>query len=444
RALRFLAVEPAVSVTIEAERNADGSVAVAIDDYANGTVVLADRYPTPPVTPGRPLSSEGPCEVSPAALYGDRWMFHGPRFQCVAELGPIADDGIRGVLTASPTPGALLDNAGQLLGFWIMQRMREDRLAFPASIERIHLYGPQPGPGEAVSCVVRISSVTDTKVSADLELRVGGQLYARIDRWIDRRFRTDEVTWPTFFFPERNRIAQRQPGGVFLVRDRWGDLGSQELAVRRYLSKAERTEYSQRNPRTARQWLLGRIAVKDAVRQSLWDTGADPIYPVEITVGNDESGRPFVTGPFAVPPAISLAHSGPLAVALVGHTGKPPGVDIELVKDRDAETEAAIMTEAERALLTEVCGQSPDPRAARASWLTRFWTAKEAAAKAEGTGLGGRKDLFVVEQVTGDRLLVRNHRDHADRRTRWTRTALGTAPEPYALAWTEGGETDDA
>src|SRR5262249_56027374 len=112
-----------------------------------------------------------------------------------------------------------------------------------------------------------------------------------------------EVTWPTFCFPERNRIAQRQPGGVFLVRDRWGDLGSQDLAVRRYLGAAERREDSQRNPRTARQWLLGRIAVKDAVRQSLWDSGADPNYPGGITVGNDESGRPLVTRPLSLPPA---------------------------------------------------------------------------------------------------------------------------------------------
>jgi acyl transferase domain-containing protein/phosphopantetheinyl transferase len=444
RALRFLAVEPAVSVTIEAEANADGTVTVAIDDYATGTVLLAGDYPPFPAAPERLLRGERPCEVSPAGLYGDRWMFHGPRFQGVAELGPISDDGIRGVLTTSSTPGALLDNAGQLLGFWIMQQMRVDRLAFPASIERIHLYGAQPRPGDAVSCTVRISSVTNTKVVADLELRAGGLLYARIDRWTDRRFRTDEVTWPAFFFPERNRIAQRQPGGVFLVRDRWGDPGSQDLAVRRYLGTAERAEYSRRNPRTARQWLMGRIAVKDAVRQSLWDAGAGPIYPVEITVGNDESGRPFVAGPFTVPPAVSLAHSGPLAVALVGHDGESPGVDIELVKARNAETEAAIMTETERELLDDVCGQSPDPRTARASWLTRFWTAKEAAAKAEGTGLGGRKDLFMVEQVAGDRLLVRSRRDHAYRRTRWTRTALGAVPEPYALAWTEGGDTDDA
>ncbi|MDQ3901790.1 MAG: polyketide synthase dehydratase domain-containing protein, partial [Actinomycetota bacterium] len=446
RALRFLPVEPPVTVMIEATVDGDRNVAVMIDDYAHGTVLLADSYPAPPAAADSPLVCQRPCEVTPAALYGDRWMFHGPLFQGVAKLGPIGDDGIRGVLAASPVPGALLDNAGQLLGFWIMQQMHQDRLAFPASIDRVSWYGLPPSPGEQVSCVVRIGSVSDTKVVADLELRVAGRLYARIDRWTDRRFRTDEVTWPAFFFPERNLVAQRQPGGVFLVRDRWRDPGSQELAMRRYLGAAERAEYSRRNPRAARQWLLGRIAVKDAVRRWLWDSGAGPIYPVEITVSNDERGRPVVTGPFATAPAVSLAHSGPLAVAVVGGSdfGDSPGVDIELVEARDAATEAAILTELERRLLDDLCGRCPDPGSARDGWLTRFWTAKEAVAKAEGTGLGGIPHRFGVERLDGDRLLVRSRQENGHSRTRWVGTALGAEPEPYALAWTEGGETDDA
>ena len=46
--------------------------------------------------------------------------------------------------------------------------------------------------------------------------------------------------------------------------------------MRQYLGVAERAEYSQRTPRAARQWLLGRIAVKDAVRQWLWDARRRP------------------------------------------------------------------------------------------------------------------------------------------------------------------------
>ncbi|MGB6165705.1 MAG: beta-ketoacyl synthase N-terminal-like domain-containing protein [Pseudonocardiaceae bacterium] len=437
RALRFLAVEPPVTVTMNAELDASGNVAVVIEGYAHGTVLLADSYPLPPDAPDRPLSGERPCEVSAAALYGDRWMFHGPQYQGVDELGPIGDDGIRGVLAASAAPGALLDNAGQLLGAWIMQQMPTDRLAFPSAVDRVRWYGPQPRPGDPVSCVVRIGSVTDTKVVADLELRASGRLWAKIDRWTDRRFGTDDVTWPMFHFPERNRIAQRRPGGVFLVQQRWSDLGSQELIMHRYLGSAERAEYSRHNPRAARQWLLGRIAVKDAVRQWLWDAGAGPMYPVEITVGNNASGRPWVASPFTDPLEVSLAHTGSLAVALVGHPSRYPhgvGIDIKQITARDECTVAAILTDAERRLLDAVCSSVAE----RPSWVTRFWTAKEAVAKAAGTGLGGRLHQFEVQRIDGDRLLVTG----GEAPNRWVQTGIGAEPEPYAMAWTPVEDTN--
>jgi phosphopantetheinyl transferase len=439
RALRFLAVAPPSTVTVDATLDGDGNVTVVINGFAQGTALLADGYPVPSDGSDRPLRAEGPCRVTAMALYEDRWMFHGPRFQGVVELGPIGDNGVRGVFAASSTPGALLDNAGQLLGFWIMERMPGNRVAYPTGIERVHWYGPRPRDGDQVSCVVRICSITDTEVVADLELQAGGRLWARIDRWISRRFCTDDVTWPILLFPEHSRIAQRQDGGWFLARDRWPDPGSRELIMRQYLSATERAEYSRRNPRAGRQWLLGRIALKDAVRQWLWDTGAGPMHPVEITVGNHASGRPWVAGPFAEAPEVSLAHTGSLAAALVGDPGRSPGVgiDIEQVTDRDERTVAAIFTDAERDLLDATCSSVAE----RPSWVTRFWTAKEAVAKAAGTGLGGRPQRFAVERVDGNRLLVTAGQGTP---SRWVQTLLGVEPEPYAMAWTPQDDTDHA
>jgi len=431
RAQRWLAVTPPVSVTTSATLDPDGNVAVVLDGYARGTVLLTDDYPAAPQLPDPPLAGQRPCEVTAKGLYQDRWMFHGPAFQGVAELGPVADDGIVGELVVPSAPGALLDTAGQLLGFWIMARTTRDRLAFPAAIDQVRYYGSPPGPGEQVRCVVRISSVSATEVVADLELRhADGRLWAHIDRWRDRRFDTDEVTWPVFLFPERNRIAQRQPGGWYLVRDRWPDPATRELVMRRYLSAAERADYERRTPRAAQQWLLGRIAVKDAVRQWLWDAGTGPMFPIEITVSNDASGRPRVAGPFAEAPEVSLAHTGSVAAALVGNPAcSGVGIDIEQIADRDDRTLAAILTEAERRLLDAVCSSVAE----RPSWVTRFWAAKEAVAKAAGTGLGGRLHRFAVQRVDRDRLLVAAGEGAP---SRWVQTEVGTEPEPYAVAWT--------
>jgi phosphopantetheine--protein transferase-like protein len=439
RAMRWLAVAPPADVTTRASLGTDGNVTVVLDGYARATVLLADDYPAAsPTLPETPLSRERACEVTASQLYRDRWMFHGPAFRGVDELGPVADDGIVGELLVPSARGALLDNAGQLLGFWIMMRTARDRLAFPAGIDQLRYYSSPPMPGDRVRCVVRVRSVAATEVVADLELRrTDGRLWVRIDRWRDRRFNTDEVTWPVFVFPERNRIAQRQPGGWFLVQDRWPDPATSELIMRRYLSATERAEYQRRTPRAARKWLLGRIAVKDAVRQWLWDAGAGPVFPIEITVSNDASGRPRVTGPFAQPPDVSLAHTGSLAAALVGdpRSTSSVGIDIEQITDRDDRTLAVILTRAERHLLDSQCASAAE----RQSWATRFWAAKEAVAKAAGTGLGGRPHQFAVERIDGDRLLVATGENM---HSRWVHTAVSIEPHPYATAWISPKESD--
>jgi phosphopantetheinyl transferase len=94
---------------------------------------------------------------------------------------------------------------------------------------------------------------------------------------------------------------------------------------------------------------------------------------------------------------------------------------------------AAILTGAECCLLDTLCSSDQ----ARSSWATRFWAAKEAVAKASGTGLGGRPDRFVVERSDGARLLVSAG---GGAPSRWVQTDVGDGPEPYAVAWTEAEE----
>jgi phosphopantetheinyl transferase len=210
-----------------------------------------------------------------------------------------------------------------------------------------------------------------------------------------------------------------------LTRERWRDAATRELIARRYLGAEERAEYAGKNPRAQRQWLLGRIAVKDAVRRWLWDRGAGPVYPVQIRVRNAAGGRPLVDGPFDGPLPVSLAHTGTVAAALVGDVGGPGvGIDVEQVADRGAAFEAAALSAAERDLLDRLGGD-------RDAWLARFWTAREAAAKAAGTGLAGRPAAFAVERVSGERLLVGGS---------WVRTLLF---DGHAAAWTIAPSTPD-
>ena len=70
-------------------------------------------------------------------------MFHGPLFQGVHELTAIGERHVRGVLTSLAAPGALLDNVGQLLGYWIMGDAHRAHHRVPGA------HGPHPLPRPA-------------------------------------------------------------------------------------------------------------------------------------------------------------------------------------------------------------------------------------------------------------------------------------------------------
>ncbi|MFF4839197.1 type I polyketide synthase [Streptomyces collinus] len=453
---RWLTATPPVDVpvTVTPDPGHADRVAVAFGPTARAVVELAPRHPAPPPPGPRPDAPERVPEHTAAQLYRDRWMFHGPAFQGVGELTAIGDRHVRGVITAPAAPGALLDNVGQLLGYWIMATRTERTVVFPVQIRHLRFHGPQPAPGTPVTCLLRVTSLTDTVLEADAELTTDGRVWARLTGWQDRRFDNDPRTRPVERFPERHTLSEARPGGWALVHERWPDLASRELIMRNSLGGPERARYAERPPRGRRQWLLGRIAVKDAVRQWLWRHGEGPVFPAEIQVGNDELGRPYATGAHgrALPPLdVSLAHRAEAGVAIVRprtpHPG--PGIDIEEVTARDPATLATALGPDELRLLR---GRSADDPEAEALWFTRFWAAKEAVAKAEGVGFGGRpRDFTVLETAPdGSRLVVAGRLERAYT-VRCARTGNPPAlpARSYVVAWTTGpaahdGQHDDA
>ncbi|WP_432074948.1 beta-ketoacyl synthase N-terminal-like domain-containing protein [Streptomyces wuyuanensis] len=454
------AAEPS-DVTVTAAPAGPGRVAVSFGPHARAVVEVAAGHPAPPPPwDPAPFRAERPPGHSAAQLYDERWMFHGPAYQGVTDLRGIGERHVRAVLTTPTAPGALLDNVGQVLGYWIMATAAERTVVFPVRMRHMRFFGPAPRPGTEVECLIRVTSLTRELLEADALLTSGGRVWAELAGWQDRRFDNDPHTRPVERFPERHTLSAQRPGGWALVHERWPDLASRELVMRNMLGSAERAAYERHSPRGRRQWLLGRIAVKDAVRQWLWQQGEGPVFPAELSVGNDERGRPRVSGAHgrALPPlAVSLAHRAEAAVAIVrpcrqAPDGGPvtgPGIDVEEVAEPSAAALDAALTPGERELLT-VCrtGAGTGAAASEALWFTRFWAAKEAAAKAEGTGFGGRPRDFAVVAASGDRLTVEVRRTpgapgRAYRiRCEQVANPPGLPARSYVVAWTEGPEQD--
>ncbi|MFQ6196516.1 beta-ketoacyl synthase N-terminal-like domain-containing protein [Streptomyces sp. NPDC000405] len=435
RFLEWLAAEPPVDVPVTVApdgRRADRRH-VELGRYARADVETAPRHPAPP--PAWPVpAGESVPTVSARRMYEERWMFHGPLFRGVTAVTALGDRHVRGVLTAPPAPGALLDNAGQLLGYWLMATRADRTVVLPAGIRDIRYHGPEPAPGTRVDCHIRITSLTETLLTADLQFGRDGMVWCEIRGWEDRRFDSPAVTEGIRRRPGHSTVAQARDGGWHLVFDHWPDPASRELTVRNLMGAAERRAYADRPPRGRRQWLLGRIAAKDAVRHHLWRHGAGPVFPAEIRVRNDADGRPHPEGVHGreLPPLdLSLAHCEEAAVALVRPVGAAPvGIDIEEITERPAATRDAVLADDERRLLDRLGG---GPRA-----LTRVWAAKEAAAKAEGTGLMGRPRDFRVRVDEAGRTTVRapSGRVHS---VSFAETAnpSGLRPRRYVVAWTE-------
>ncbi len=468
RLLKWIEAIPSVDVPVTARQIAPDKVEVELTGSSRAVVELAAGHPDPPAPwpPFDPAAERVP-EMRAEQLYSERWMFHGPRFQGVTELTAIGDRHVRGLLTAPEAPGALLDNVGQLLGYWIMATLTERTTVFPVAMDRIRFHGPEPRPGTRLTCAIRITEVTDSTLTADMQLVHDGRVWAELTGWTDRRFDTDPGIRAVDRFPGRNTLSTLRPEGWAQVCERWPDLATRELIMRNMLGSSERAQYERLSPIRRRHWLLGRIAAKDAVRGLLWREGAHEthpaeIYPAEIAVRNDASGRPLVHGVHGRSVdgvVVSLAHCAETGVAIARRG--PCGIDVEEVTDRPRATVETACTEAELTLLDELSqtggtsfggadagGAGTDSGAV---WFTRFWAAKEAVAKARGTGLRGRPADFQVVAVDGDRLrvVVAGSAPYVVR-------VCGTANPPglparsYVVAWTaadeqteETGERDD-
>lgn len=407
---------PPVQVPVLRERLDADRIRVAFGTHVEGIVVLGDRYPEPPEPSAEAFGDPNPFPVPFEAIYRDGWLFHGPGYQGLRSIDACGTGGLRGTIEALPARGALLDNAGQFLGLWVMHQVENDQLAMPVKAGRIEFFGPPPEPGEVLDCAVWVRSFGRREVRADLELSRGGRVHARIQGWEDWRFHTGGSIYSVMRQPGKYLLADLEEDGVAVLDDPGWTSATFEFLARRFFSARDLDALGGiRRAQRHSEWIYGRIAAKDAVRALLFKTGTAQVFPIEIGIEPDASGRPRVRGPFPQDLRVSLAHKAGIACAVAAE-GIDPGIDLEAVEARGPGFEALAFSHDEIALLPE--------GADRDEWITRFWSAKEAAGKARGTGLGGNPRSLRIRAVDADRILVDE---------RWVRTRRRGS---HVVAWT--------
>jgi len=394
------------ALVVNARMVDDGSVAVEVRPEGEGrpsligSAVIGKRRPDPvsPIEPVLDRPSPYTCEQ----FYATGPLFHGPLFRVIRELGKIGDDASSAeVMVSDPEPwfGArpsampilepvLLDGLAQVAGYraWL-----DGVLVLPVSLDRLTVFAPLPPPGSTVRGVARLRRDDGRLVDIDIDaVSSEGELLLRMEGLRSWRVFCPPSLLELNHRPRDLEIAHRWrlPDGdtcYVVSRDDLGDLGSDWIG-RLYLGDDEWTRY--RGHRRI-DWLLGRIAAKDALRDWLRDRLDRKLHPLEIALDNSDTGAPVVSEPLDQNlPALSISHLDDQAVAITSADG-PIGIDLLAVEERPAELITTAFDANERRLI-ETAADGAELA------LHRAWAAKEAAAKAHGWGLDGMTRLRVT------------------------------------------------
>lgn len=409
-------------------RDADGPALRPI--LVEAEVELAAAMPPAPAPTPPNMGAMRSAHWTTQDIY-ERIMFHGPKLQAVHTTDSFGDTGAAGNLIGMPqddlvsgcpvphfeTDPVTLDAVGQLVGVWAAEMLPERFHIFPFRAERIDVFRRPLVAGEIARCTAQIELLPNDEMRSDIEvISSDGHLNCRIIGWWDKRFDLPDRFFRARLNPSGAMVSRgfdgwaTPPGGVSvaIVDDLSDDLltGSggiwQKVLAGLALDAQERQEWQalQAGAVEARQkdWLKGRVAAKDAVRM----VSDQAICAADIrVVGTDPDGVPRVAGvPIfdAADPHVSISHSAGWAAAAAADPRMYAGVgiDLERIAPRSEAFLAAAFTPAEIATLRAV-PEGPQ----RDSLTTRFWCAKEAAAKACGLGLQDLVTRFVASAASG-------------------------------------------
>jgi acyl transferase domain-containing protein/phosphopantetheinyl transferase (holo-ACP synthase) len=403
----------------------------------------ANPAPLPPLA--RPEPSRWPDE--------DRYttgMFHGPLFQGIAHIlawepATGATGGLDADLQDLPLDGffgdgtnpaglllnpALLDQIGHVTAFWIAQGAGTDFSSFPSSIDRIDLYDArlESTAGARIAGRISFRDAADAPAAGPEEARflqgdflctdAGGTPLFRATGWRDRFFRVPHAFYEARYLPREAWYGAplsdpfgSTPADTLLwsvpafppgFLEDAGGIWMRVLAAT-VLSATERETFRRLTGpgpgagKRRRDWLMGRLALKEAARAFMLDRDGVACLPADLVIATTPEGKPHLDPAalallgLSAPPELSLSHAGGAALAVAAPPGQAVGIDMEhlgrVAPDLLAE---GAFSPAEQGLL----GNAADR-------LLAGWCAKEAVAKALGQGLNGRPRAFTLTAFDG-------------------------------------------
>jgi acyl transferase domain-containing protein/phosphopantetheinyl transferase len=401
-----------------------------------GDVKLSEQFEQSPTL--IPFHSDNPAVSSltntttyPNGLYQEQ------RLQVVKSIKQRSKQGIEANLQTLPIhdffshtqrpifqiDAGLLDGVGQLVGYWIREQVGCN-FSLPYHVRSVQLYATPLTPHSPVLCrgLMHFTSQESTEANFDLIDDFGGQVIARVEGWQDRYFPLPPQYYQCWLHPQTVSLSSpwmQQETGLYVRRieplpeDFLDDSQAiqKRILAHLMLNQNERDFWyslPEKGPRRT-NWLFGRIAAKDALRQWAKQNFDLQLAPVDIEVLSTDLGKPIVSCPelqaICAIPDLSISHSRGYVVAALAKPNQRIGIDIERLEYvRSDDLLGAAFSPQELELLKEL------PQLEKTTLLVGFWCAKEATAKALGTGLKGNPRQFQVSYYSPqDRQVIITH-----------------------------------
>jgi acyl transferase domain-containing protein/phosphopantetheinyl transferase len=424
RAARWVTIEqPGYAVELTAKQKVQGEIHVALREagkgsalrpiFAEATVLFAEQRAASGGPMPFTLEHEHRSTWDPAMLYRTG-MFHGALMQGVKSVERAGRNGASATLEAlphdilfegNPRPAfvfdpILLDAAGQAVAYWFWEAIEKGTDLFPYRVASFDIFESAPSAGTRLECRVLRRFESDMVIHSDIEvLDHAGWVYYRLKGWETRRFPQ----------PPRFLHLRVSPRDAY-VSAPWPEVASNDVVCRRIddlsaeflesshniwlkalaylaLNPAERTQWEALKGVSKRrhEWLLGRCAAKDAVRELIAKATGEVLCEADIAISYDGHGKPEAHGAWEqrlnLHPQISLTHSHGVAAAIATlKANQRVGIDIESAGRAAENFERIAFREEEQQMLA---GLAPGKHN---EWALRLWTAKEALSKALGQG----------------------------------------------------------
>jgi phosphopantetheine--protein transferase-like protein len=381
----------------------ENCISWSLPGRAYGDVTLGDSYPTVPEEYLKEINLGNEALIPQIPIKEkiyNYFLFHGPQYQSIINVLRITRKGLRAHIRKAEGKGSMLDNLGQLLGLYCHLAFDKNQMTFPISVNEILFFQDIRDQEGVFEYTMVVNEIKDNEVISNVVIKRNGKVWCVVNGWHNRRFDYGRNSMNVIMAPHKFILAEHLNDNVFYFYNAKKTVSIVEFLYERYLNSKERAHYNSLYLNQARDYLISRIVLKDAVREYVQkDEEADLIFPIEISVEYNKQGKPYVCGHAELQGVeISLAHKDGESVVIV--SDKPVGIDLEKIEVRTKEFMDIAFTPHELSLLKMQENETEK--------ITRFWVAKEAYSKMIGTGLQGNPKQYEIESVNGNDLKIRD------------------------------------